>query len=291
MNTSLKHLPAEKRAQLQAITNIIVRSVNPEKVILFGMYDASHAGVEVPDDSGLSSLLNGYDLLVIARRGDRRYEHELQDVIESRCRVEAPVTIWVHDIDHVNKQLSEGHYFFSFMLRDGLLLYDAGIVPLAEGVPPDLTAIRMTAQKDFQRWHSQAMAFFKSALFNRQQQETRLVIFMLHQAAEHIYQGILLVFMGYKPCTHNLDKLRRYTNRFSIELAMLFPRNSPSEENLFRLLLHSYVDARYKEDYRVTEMELATLTDRVSRLLSVAERVCRNRFLSLEKMAAYGGVV
>ena len=98
-----------------------------------------------------------------------------------------------------------------------------------------------------------------------------------------MYQAILLAFTGYKPTTHNLDKLRRYTNRFSIELALLFPRNSEEEDRVFRLLLSGYVDARYKEDFFVTGAEAALLTERVGKLLEIAERVCRNRLLSLEK--------
>jgi len=109
---------------------------------------------------------------------------------------------------------------------------------------------------------------------------------MLHQAAEQIYQAILLAFMGYKPTTHNLDKLRRYTNRFSVELACLFPRDSDEEDRLFRLLLSGYVDARYKEDFVVTEDDARLLTGRVGQLLEIAERVCGNRLLSLSKQAA-----
>ena len=113
-----------------------------------------------------------------------------------------------------------------------------------------------------------------------------MAVFLLHQAAEHIYQAILLAFMGYKPCTHNLDKLRRYTHRFSVELALLFPRDGAGEDRLFKLLLQSYVDARYKEDYHITENELQQLIQRIDKLLSIADRICHNRFISLEKMAA-----
>ena len=195
----------------------------------------------------------------------------------------------VHDIDHVNQRLTEGQYFFSLMSREGVLLYDAGMVPLSPPAVPDLINIRLVAQKDFERWSHQARAFFNSALFNLHQKEARLAVFLLHQAAEAIYQAILLAFMGYKPCTHNLDKLRRYTHRFSIELTLLFPRDGAEEDRLFKLLLQSYVDARYKEDFSITDSELLQLTQRIDRLLSIAGRICHNRFLSLEKMAAAEG--
>ena len=38
MNTSLAHLPGYKQRQLKEITAIIIQSVGPEKVILFGSY-------------------------------------------------------------------------------------------------------------------------------------------------------------------------------------------------------------------------------------------------------------
>ena len=288
MNTSIEHMPPPKREQLKTITRVIQQAVRPEKIILFGMHVT---GGESPDpfiDQQLAAFLGGYDLLVVTGRGERRSDFELQDIIENRCRPVSPVTILVHDIDYVNSRLAEGHYFFSIMSREAILLYDAGSIPLVRAAPPNLLHIRNVAQKDFERWRFQAEGFFRSALFNLQNKQLKIAVFLLHQAAEQIYQAILLAFTGYKPCTHNLDKLRRYTNRFSLELALLFPRNNAAEDYLFKLLLQGYVDARYKEDYTITEEELNQLTERIAKLLSIAERVCTNRFTSLIKMAAAG---
>lgn len=285
MRTNFDHLPPFDRRQLQVLLPVIIKAVRPEKIILYG----SHHHLNELEDIHEQGLTAGYDLLIVTRPGDRRYDHEVQDLIENKCRMHATVTVLVHDIDHVNQRLSEGQYFFSLMIREAVLLYDAGLVPLSAAAAPDLMNIRQRAQKDFGRWSHQARAFFNSALYNLQQQEFRLAVFLLHQAAEHIYQAILLAFMGYKPCTHNLDKLRRYTHRFSLELALLFPRDGAGEDRLFKLLLQSYVDARYKEDYHITENELQELMQRIDRLLSIAGRICHNRFISLEKMAAAEG--
>src|SRR5258708_3495820 len=288
MNTSLEHLPPLKREQLMILSKVIIQAVRPEKIILFGMHAAAGGGSDPVADRQLAAFLGGYDLLIVTPRGERRNDHELQDLIENRCRMYYPVTVLIHDIDYVNSRLAEGQYFFSTMSREAILLYDAGSIPLVKAAHPNLVHIRVVAQKDFERWKLNAEAFFRSALFNKQQRERKIAVFLLHQAAEQIYQAILLAFTGYKPCTHNLDKLRRYTNRFSIELAFLFPRNNAEEDHLFKLLLQGYVDARYKEDYEITEEELDQLTERIGKLLSIAERVCSNRFISLIKMAAAG---
>src|SRR6185312_16371977 len=126
----------------------------------------------------------------------------------------------------------------------------------------------------------------RSAEFNLGAGEWKTALFLLHQAVEQIYQAILLVHMGYKPTTHNLDKLRRHTNRYSPELAMVFPRSPGEEDRLFRLLLSGYVDARYKDGFDIGEADARLLTERVGRLLNVSERVCRDHLAVLAKQAA-----
>ena len=194
----------------------------------------------------------------------------------------------MHDIVYVNKKLQERQYFFSTVLREGTLLYDARRTPLAGAGIPNWEEVRIMAEKDFDRWTRQARDFFHSAEFIRGKRSWNTAAFFLHQAAEQCYQAILLTFMGYKPTTHNLDKLRRYTNRFSLELALLFPLDSAEEEDLFRLLSSGYVSARYKEEFIITEREVGILIERIRRLLDIAERVCCNHFISLGKRAAEG---
>ena len=283
MNTLLTHLSVSQRHELEQAKRIIVEAVRPEKIILFGMYSVeAEAGLL---SERLPAGMGAYDLLVVTGAGDRRSDYELQDIIESRCRDVVSVTVLVHDIGYVNRRIAEGQCFFSAIRREAILLYDSGRTPLAKAGVTDLTKVRLTAERDFERWRRQSLAFFRSAEFNLGSGEWKIVLFMLHQATEQIYQAILLAFMGYKPTTHNLDKLRRYTNRFSIELAVLFLRNTAEEDRVFRLLLSGYVDARYKEDFNVTEADARLLTDRVGRLLEIAERVCRNRLVSLQKQA------
>lgn len=284
MNTSLAHLGPGQRQELETAKKIIIQAVRPEKIILFGIFS-----MEAEARSFYERLppgIGAYDLLVVTSQGDRRSDYELQDIIESRCRGEVAVTVLVHDIGYVSRRIAEGQYFFTQIRHEAILLYDAGRTPLPKAVECDLVRVRWMAEQDFDRWRRQSRAFYRSAEFNLDAGEWKIVLFMLHQAAEQIYQAILLAFTGYKPTTHNLDKLKRYTNRFSVELALLFPRNSEVEDRLFRLLLSGYVDARYKEDFVVAEGDARLLTERVGQLLEIAERVCGNRLLSLGKQVA-----
>jgi hypothetical protein len=59
---------------------------------------------------------------VITKSGETRKDYEVQDVIENRCVYKTPVTVITHDIDFVNKMLSEGQYFFTDIEQEGILL-------------------------------------------------------------------------------------------------------------------------------------------------------------------------
>jgi uncharacterized protein len=277
MNTSLNHLSPEQQDQLGKVVHIIVKAVMPEKIILFGIFGPG-------GDAGLlPRALRAYDLLVITRTDDRRSDYELQDLIENRCRDQAPVTILVHDIGYVNRRMSEGQYFFFQLGQEGVLLYDARRSPLVRPLTPNLEEVKWMAERDYERWSQQACAFFRSAGFNLEEKEWKIATFLLHQAAEQAYQAILLAFTGYKPTTHNLDKLRRYTNRFSVDLAMIFPRDNEEEDDVFRLLSSGYVDARYKEEFMITEEEVRLLMNRLRLLLEVMKKICLDHFISLGK--------
>jgi len=288
MNTSLKHLSPVQRRQLDAAIKVIVHAIRPEKIILFGVY--SVAGDAALYTQMLPSALTPFDLLIVTGRSENRSDYDIQDKCENSCRDVAQITTVVHDIAYVNRQIRAWQYFFSMVSMEGILLYDAGTVPLEKPALPNFEEVRLAAEKDFERWASQANAFFNSAKFNMQRREWKTAMFLFHQTAEQIYQAILLVFNGYKPTTHNLDKLRRYTNRLSIELASLFRRDNEQEEYLFQLLASGYVQARYKEDYVIAEEEVTKIAVKLGQLLDIASRVCRNQFLSLEKKAAAGSV-
>src|ERR1044071_9839637 len=163
------------------------------------------------------------------------------------------------------------------------MLYDAGNVPLAERrmlTPPEIKAI---AQADFDKWYTSGVDFLEGSLFYIQRKKYKIAAFMLHQAAERTYNAIILVFTGYKPRTHNLDKLKRYSKRFSVVLEGIFPCNSQEETHLFDLLKRGYIDARYKDDYVITEEELEILIDRVKLLQQIAEKLCKEKIASFEK--------
>jgi hypothetical protein len=62
---------------------------------------------------------------------------------------------------------------------------------------------------------------------------------------------------------------------------MVFPRDNAEEDELFRRLLSGYVDARYKEEFTISEEEISQLLERIGRLIEIAEKVCFDHLASL----------
>ena len=95
-----------------------------------------------------------------------------------------------------------------------------------------------------------------------------------------------MVHTGYKPKTHNLDKLKRYSKRFSQELDAIFPDNTPEEKHLFDLLKRGYIDTRYKDSYEIMAEELTILIERVGKLQTIAEGLCQEKIASFDQLTA-----
>lgn len=282
MNTSLHHLPEHKQKQLKEIAEIIVKAVDPEKVILFGSHATGRWVEHRYTEGGITyEYISDYDILVITKSGETRKDYEVQDLIENRCVYKTPVTVITHDIDFINKMLTEGQYFFTDIEKEGILLYDAGNTPLAERKPLSPAEAKAIAQNYFEQWYGVAGEFYTSAVLNFKAGQLKVAVFNLHQAAERTYNAIILVYSGYKPKTHNLDKLKRYAKRFSEELEGVFPDNTPAEKHLFDLLKRGYVDARYKDHYAITAEELHILIERVGKLQAIAEKLCQTKLASL----------
>jgi HEPN domain-containing protein/predicted nucleotidyltransferase len=287
MKTSLEHLPGYKQRQLKEITEIIVKAVDPEKVILFGSHATGRWVEHRYTEGGITyEYISDYDILVITKSGDDRKDYEVQDIIENRCIYKTPVTVIAHDIDFINKMLSEGQYFFADIEKEGILLYDAGNIPLAERKPLSPSEAKAIAQKYFEQWYYSAEKFLKIARYCHQEKDLKEGAFNLHQATERTYNAIILVETGYKPKTHNLDKLKRYSKRFSEELEGIFPYNTPEEKHLFDLLKRGYIDARYKDHYEITSEELGVLIDRVNKLQVIAEKICKEKIASFDALNA-----
>ncbi|KAA9038735.1 HEPN domain-containing protein [Ginsengibacter hankyongi] len=278
MKTSLSHLPQIKQEQILQIVKIIKEVAAPEKVILFGSH-ATNTWVEHRyfENGTDYEYISDYDFLIVTKNSVLK-EYDIIDKIVNRSRslFKTPVNAIIHDVKYVNEGLEIGQYFFTDIINEGVLLSDNETIEFSSPRILSKEEMKSIAQMYYDIWFVDASDFIDGVLLYLDKKKFKKSVFLLHQAAEHFYNTVLLVFTGYKPKTHNLDKLRHYAKQLSQELFTIFPFpiDDSEEIHLFELLKRGYVDARYKNDYSITEEELKKLIDRIYQMQAVVQKIC-----------------
>jgi predicted nucleotidyltransferase/HEPN domain-containing protein len=281
MKTSLDHLPEAKRERIAAIAALLQAEAPVEMVILFGSY-ARGDWVEDPENVYFSD----FDILAVVATEQQARDLEQRSDLEERAQAIAgrtPVSLIVHGIKEINQELRLGQYFFIDILREGVLLYTSKRFSLAS--PKALTqADRLQLGLiNFRYWFASASEFWRLAGHAAGRNLGPQAAFLLHQAAERYFHTALLVFTGYKPKLHELEKLANQAAPLHPALEGALPRAEPEDERLFDLLRRAYIEARYSKSYRITADELRILRERVRDLAVRVRQACE------EKLASFCG--
>nr|WP_313427338.1 HEPN domain-containing protein [Brevundimonas diminuta] len=309
MKTTLDHLPDRQQQELASVRDTLLTEFEAAlrkgaggtsdwrkggkvlKIILFGSY-ARTDWVDEPDNGYLSD----FDLLVIVSHAKLTdiadYWWEAENKILHDQSVGRIVNIIVHDLAEVNQALGRGEYFWTDIVRDGVILYEMPGHPLA--VPKPMTprdAIDMAENY----WRG-SLPKIDSALRTadlQAQEDTAQVVwrrdraFTLHQAVERAYACFLLVHTFYFPRSHNIKFLRSLAEDVDKRLIDAWPREQRIDKRRFETLKRAYVEARYSDQYDVTVEDLDALAASARRLRDLVAETCQDRILSLK--AAAGG--
>ncbi|ASD25497.1 HEPN domain-containing protein [Brevundimonas diminuta] len=301
MKRPLRKLPLAKQCELDAAVGIIqdgfARAISTRradrlkngrilKIILFGSYAR---GDWVHDPVG--RYFSDFDLLVVVDHEDLT-DFEFWEDVEKRLLAElsanamrTPVSLIVHSLDDVNWKLEHGRGFFIDIARDGVVLKDTPGVAFSEPQPlPPSTALE-EATGYFEEWKEDASRRQELAEFAISKGFNNEAAFELHRVAETIYQGLLQVLTFYSPKSHNLIRLRNMTEPLEPRLREVWPHDTKFQKRCFELLRAAYVKARYSRHYRITDEELAFLTERIEVLREVVKEASEQRIEELRKAA------
>lgn len=302
MKRPLRKLPLAKQRELDAAVEIIqegfAKAVSTRradrlkngrilKIVLFGSYAR---GDWVHDPVG--RYFSDFDLLVVVDHEDLT-DFEFWEDVEKRLLAElsagamrTPVSLIVHSLDDVNWKLEHGRGFFIDIARDGVVLKDTPGVAFSEPQPlPPSTALE-EASGYFDEWKADSEEFSFLADVARKRGFTKKAAFLLHQATETLYQGLLQVLTFYSPKSHNLIRLRNMTEPLEPRLREVWPHDTKFQKRCFELLRAAYVKARYSRHYRITDEELAYLTERIDVLRAVVTEASEKRLAELRRAAA-----
>ncbi len=292
MNKSLDHLPLSRQKHLEYIVDVIQDELEQVtgfangkkkhsrilKIILFG----SHATGKWVNDPA-HGYLSDYDILVILNNEDLLEEYKIWTIVEQRINqhLKQPLNLLVHTLEQVNEALAQGHYFFTDIKKEGILLLDADGRELVQAGNLTAHEAREIAEEHYAHWFESAKSFIIDFGHCMDRQDYRKAAFELHQATERFYACFLLVTTNYKPNTHNLTQLNSLAISQNQQIAEAFPQENKMQRRYFQLLKNAYIDARYSKHYEITQEELEWLAERVVCLQKLTERLCKEKMENL----------
>lgn len=197
------------------------------------------------------------------------------------------VNIIVHDLAEVNQALGRGEYFWTDIVRDGVVLYELPGHAFATPKPMTPHDAATMAQGYLEHWVPRIESMLAGADFHKLRGERNDAAFSLHQAVERAYACFLLVHTFYFPRSHNIKFLRSLAEDVDKRLISAWPREHRLDKRRFEMLKRAYVEARYSDQYDVTVEDLDQIAASARRLRDLVAETCRERIGSLK--AAAGG--
>jgi predicted nucleotidyltransferase/HEPN domain-containing protein len=291
MKKSVSYLPENKQEDLRRITRFILeRLPQCEMIILYGSY-ARNKYVDFDErvEFGIStSFRSDYDILVVTSGIPDKEAGRILDQVDDKYYrnpdKQTPIEFINEDIGKLNRDLSEGRYFYTQIRQEGIILYDSGKFELAHCRKLNYEEIKQQAQEYFDDKYGWGNDFLEGALFYYNRKNYKMASFMLHQACENYFYAIRLSYTLRNSKQHNLDKLLSSVKKYSNDLAKVFPRDTQEEKRLFELIRTAYVEARYNPDFSITVSDIDALIPKVECLGNVTKRICEKEIEQYEKL-------
>ena len=283
MKKSVNFLPEKKQSDLKQLVGLIRENVkNVGMIILYGSYAKNkYVDYDQRIEFGVPTYyMSDYDILILTRKEIGAIEYSLYDKITDAFFQHKNRPFHTHPqfinygIDDFNYALSKAHYFETEIKREGIILYDSGEYKLARRRKLDFEEIKERAQKYYNEKTEWANDFLMAYDGLYKHDRYKIASFQLHQAAENLLRVIPMVFILYGHKDHNLSVLMKACKEYAPEIFKVFPRDTPEEERLFKLLQRAYVESRYNPDFEITKEDIDALLPKVEHLRDIVEKVC-----------------
>ena len=294
MKKSIAFLPKKNREDLKYLVELILDKIPVcEMIILYGSYArGTYVSYDEREEFGIpSSFKSDYDILVINSAWSYdKIENKLasvRNIYDKRGdhRYRVPVQ-FIHDsIKKVNEDLKYSRYFYTELKRDGIMLYNRGKNKLARRKPLKFGEIKKQGEEYFGEKYAKARLFMEQAVFMYDKEEYVMSSFNLHQACENLFNAIMLTFTLKNDKEHNLEELFKASRGYAPELIRVFPVGNEEEERLFKILVCSYIEARYNPEFKVSREDVEDLMVKVEKFGMVTKDVCERGIKEYEGLA------
>lgn len=286
MKTSIDFLPKRKQNDLRELVALARKEIKDvAMIILFGSYAKNKfVDCDVTHDFGITEFyISDYDLLIVTKRRLGGKESTVvsqirEAFLQGKNEFQTSPQILTESIKWLNNELSEGHCFYVDIVNEGIILYDSGEYTLETPRELNYTEIKGKATRYYVGNGVKENDYWEDAQTNIAKNKFTHASFFLHQVTEYLLKAIPLVYILYRYKEHDLEFLLEKCKLHTLELARVFPRNTPEEKRLFKLLQRAYVEARYNDEFVVTKEDIDALVPKIELLRDIVEKVCKERF-------------
>ena len=315
MKKSIKYLPREKQEDLKNIVGMILERIpRTEMIILYGSFaTGKYVEYDRRVEFGIhTTYMSDYDILVVTsgakdkevgQKLDNIEEiyyktHNISDILfvgetdyiepilSKNPEKQTPVQFINDDIKKLNKDLSDGRYFYTQIKQEGIFLYNSGRFTLERRRMLRYEEIRKQAEEYFEEKYNRAKAFIKYTQYAFKDGDYLMASFFLHQTCENLFYAVRLVYTLENNKMHNLTKLLAAVRKHSDEFERIFfPEKTDDEKRLFNLVKAAYVEARYNPGFAVTKADIEYLMPVVEQLFELVKKLCEERIVEYEKSA------
>lgn len=224
------------------------------------------------------------DILVVYSNEEQRSLYDIQQIANNLNTQEHQCTAVVMGYGETMQRLVAGDAFICGVFRHGALLYSRHeALPERQGFVCYETLLKK-AKEGWRRWFNNSCQFMDCAAYCLMERNFPMAVFMVHQTVEQACKAMLKVMLHMRPGTHNLAWMLKLCSSIAPEISTVFPRDTPDEKVLFKLLKTSYNDYRYAAGFEVQEEQAWAIYYQASSLLKIAGELSNRRIAEMEKL-------
>lgn len=301
MKTSITHFPEQTQRELTILLSLIRKHIPASNmVILYGSYArGDYVSWDEKVEFGVhTSYQSDFDILLVVSISNYKVTEnilrfkvteEYYAALSGIYEHVTPPQFIVENIKYLNDCLEHSRYFFTDLVKDGILLFDDKQYQLSSPRKLDFKEIREIAISEYNNYYPTAVSLLGALnSYFIPLGDYMNASFLLHQISEKFYYAILLVCTNYKPKNHKLTELSAMVKGFSRRLISVFPQSTPFEKESFDLLCQAYIEGRYNSSFKMTTEQLEYLISRVEILRDITRQIYEEKISWYESQISTG---
>lgn len=200
-------------------------------------------------------------LLITTNDFSNKNSNTLEENIQAKCGPHTTLTCWVTHEEDFLKGISQQDFFYSHTC-----LYATPLLLPGDRLPVSTATVGTLRKPDPSCFINRAEQFIATTRLLLLYNQPTMASFQLHQATEQLLSALIIDSTGFRPPTHNLERLLTCARYFKPALCNEFC-SSPEDERCLQQLQKAYVNSRYNNDFSMNKVRVERLLEKINTLL------------------------